>query len=125
MCHLILSLPVFALVVFWVWPLALAGTVYAVVVALSIWMYAIVLHAMRQPVLGGAEELTHSIGEVVEVDGDGLRVRVRSELWNAESADSLHCGERVKVVGITDLTLQVSRFADIDADTMNDVPKPR
>ena len=67
MCHLILLTPVFALAVFWIWPLAVAGPVYTVVTVLSLWMYALVWRAMQRPVLGGSEELLHSIGEVMEV----------------------------------------------------------
>lgn len=45
MCHLILLTPVFSLAVFWIWPLTVAGPVYAVVVALSLWMYALIMRA--------------------------------------------------------------------------------
>jgi membrane protein implicated in regulation of membrane protease activity len=112
MCHLILLMPVFALVVFWIWPLSVAGPVYAVIAGLSLWMYAYIWRAMQRPVLGGAEELLHSDGEVVEVNGTALRVRVHSEMWNAESTDSLHRGDHVKVVGMTGLILQVRRLDD-------------
>lgn len=112
MCHLILLMPVFALAVFWIWPLRVAAPVYAAVTLLSLWMYVLIWRAMQRPVLGGAEELTHSIGEVMAVQKDGLRVRVHSEMWNAQSHDSLHRGDRVKVVGMTGLTLQVRRFED-------------
>jgi len=64
---------------------------------------------MLRPIQSGAEELLHSDGEVIEVSGDSLRVSVHSEIWNAESKDSLHCGDHVKVVGMTGLTLQVRR----------------
>ena len=119
MCHLILLMPVFGLIVFWVWPLSVAGPVYAVVTALSLWMYAYIWWAMRRPVQGGAEELLHSDGEVVDVQGNALRVRVHSEMWNAESKDTLHRGDNVKVVGMTGLILQVQRLDD----TVGNVPK--
>jgi membrane protein implicated in regulation of membrane protease activity len=120
MCHLILLMPVFALAVFWIWPLAVAAPIYAVVSALSLWMYALVWQAMRRPVLIGAEELVHSTGEVMEVQGKTLRVRVHSEMWNAESRDSLRRGDRVQVIGITGLTLRVRRGDDAEIDA----PKP-
>jgi len=112
MCHLILLMPVFALVVFWIWPLSVAGPVYAVISALSLWMYVYIWRAMQRPVLGGVEELLHSDGEVVEVNGNALRVRVHSEMWNAESKDSLQYGDHVKVVGMSGLILQVKRLDD-------------
>ena len=116
MCHLILLMPVFALAFFWIWPLAVAGPAYAAVSVLSLWMYALIWQAMRRPVLGGVEELLHSSGEVVEVGGDMLRVRVHSEIWNAITSDSLRRGERVKVVGITGLTLRVARSDSADGE---------
>lgn len=114
MCHLILLMPVFALAVFWIWPLAVAGPAYAAVAVLSLWMYVLIMQAMRRPVLSGTEELLHSFGEVVEVDGQTMRVRVHSELWNAESNDTLCSGDRVKVNGISGLILRVSRCNDAD-----------
>jgi len=114
MCHLILLMPVFSLIVFWIWPFAVASSIYAAVAILSIWMYILIMRAMRRPVLGGAEELLHSFGEVLEAQGDELRVRVHSELWNAESNDTLRRGDRVKVVGILGLILKVRRYDDAD-----------
>jgi len=119
MCHLILLMPVFALAVFWIWPLSVAGPVYAVITALSLWMYAYIWRAMQRPVLGGAEELLHSDGEVLEANGSALRVRVHSEMWNAESKDTLHRGDHVRVVGITGLILHVKRLDD----SVSNVPK--
>jgi membrane-bound serine protease (ClpP class) len=105
-------MPIFSLVVFWIWPLSVAGPAYAAITALSLWMYAYIWRAMQRPVLGGTEELLHSDGEVVEVNGNTLRVRVHSEMWAAESKDILHLGDHVKVVGMTGLILQVRRLED-------------
>lgn len=109
MCHLILLLPVLALSVFWIWPLSVAGPVYVVITALSLWMYVYIWRAMQRPIMAGAEELLHSTGEVVEVRGNVLRVRVHSENWNAESQDTLGFGDHVKVIGINGLVLYVKR----------------
>jgi len=109
MCHLILLTPLFALAVFWIWPLSVAATIYAGVTILSLWMYYLVWQAMRRPVLGGVEELVHSVGEVVEVRGRSLRVRVHSELWNAISRDHVSRGDGVEITGIDGLTLRVRR----------------
>ena len=114
MCHLILLMPLFALVIFWIWPLGVAGPVYGAIAVLSLWMYVLIMQAMRRPVLSGAEELLNSFGEVVEVDGRAMRVRVHSELWNAESNDVLRSGDRVKVNGISGLILRVSHCDDAD-----------
>ena len=110
MCHLILLTPLLALPVFWIWPVSVAATVYAVITALSLWMYVLVWKVMRRPVLGGVEELLHSFGEVIEVHGKTLRVRVHSEVWNASSRDRVSRGDRVKITGVDGLTLRVRRF---------------
>lgn len=114
MCHLILLLPVFALAVFWVWPLSLAGPVYAVTSVLSIWMYIFIWRAMQRPVVAGADELLHSVGEVVEVRDDTLRVHVHSETWNAVSRDILKSGDHIRVTGINGLVLSVKRLENWD-----------
>ena len=116
MCHLILLMPAFALAIFWILPLTVAGPVYADVNALSLWMYAYIWRAMQRTVQGVAEELLHSDGEVIEVQENALRVRVHSEMWNAESKDSLHRGDHVKVVGMTGLILRVRRIDDAEGD---------
>ena len=113
MCHLILLLPVFALSVFWVWPLSTAGPVYIVIAALSLWMYVYIWRAMRRPVMAGAEELLHSTGEVVEVKDNALRVRIHSEIWNAVSSDTLAIGAQVRAVGINGLVLRVEKINDV------------
>ena len=105
-------MPIFALAAFWIWPLSVAGPVYSAIAVLSLWMYVLIIRAMRQPVLSGAEKLLHSFGKVTESEGRALRVRVHSEIWNAESSDVLRSGDRVKVTGISGLILRVSRCDD-------------
>lgn len=123
MCHLILLAPVVALAVFWIWPLTVAAPVYAAVFILSLWMYAFIWRAMRRPVQGGREEMLHSIGEVVEVQGQTLHIRTHHEIWNAESHESLRPGDRVKVVGMSGLILQVERLDAADGDRSMPVEK--
>jgi membrane protein implicated in regulation of membrane protease activity len=111
MCHLILLLPVFALPVFWWLPLTLAGPIYAAVFGLSAWMYYYVIQAMRRPIETGSEELLHSTGEVISVDGRRLRVRIHGETWIAESDDELRRGDRVAVLAVDGLHLRVALHA--------------
>ncbi|MEE9598462.1 MAG: NfeD family protein [Acidiferrobacterales bacterium] len=110
MCHLILMMPVLGLPVFWLWPMAVAAPVYTVIIVLSALLYFFTLRAMRRPVLTGSEELLRSIGEVVEVRDRLARVRVHSEIWNAESSNELRKGDRVKVLSVDGLTLRVQRL---------------
>ena len=107
MCHLFLLLPLVALPVFWIVPLAVALPVYAVVLASSAMIYWYAIQAMRRPVQTGEEGMVGEIAEVIESHGANLFVRARSEIWHAESAAPLREGDRVKVVAVEDLTLRV------------------
>jgi len=109
MCHLILIMPVLGLAAFWLWPLAVAVPVYAVVLALSLWLYWLMLRSMRQPAQTGMEAILRARGTVVAREGRGMQVRVRGELWTAESSDALRPGDPIAVVGADGLRLKVRR----------------
>lgn len=109
MCHLILLLPVLGLAVFMLWPLSVAAPVYAVILVISLAFYYFIMQAMRRPVTTGAEEIVRKTGKVLEVRGRKIYVRVRGEIWNAESSDRLHPGDSVSITGIDGLMLRVKR----------------
>lgn len=111
MCHLILALPFMGLVVFWLWPLTVAAPVYAVIFLVSLSLYYLIIQAMRLPVVTGTEEILQETGKVIEVHGHKARVRVRSEIWNAESLDKLRVGDRVSIMGVDGLVLRVRRLS--------------
>jgi membrane-bound serine protease (ClpP class) len=69
----------------------------------------LVLRAHRKPVVSGKEELLGSIGEVVIIPGDDHypRARIRGELWQIRSDQSLSSGQRVRVISIDGLILKV------------------
>jgi len=123
MCHFLLLLPLVALPVFWIAPLAVALPVYGAVLALSAAIYWYAIQAMRQPVQTGAEGMVGEIGEVVESGGANLFVRARSEIWHAESAAPLREGDRVKVVAVEQLTLRVQKL-EMDAKCIGGLPRP-
>jgi membrane protein implicated in regulation of membrane protease activity len=110
MCHILLSMPVLALAMFWFWPVTVALPVYLVVLVLSVWLYVLTLRAMHAPAKLGREGMLHESGRVIGGDGEGLRVRVHNEIWSAEAGESLQEGERVRVVGLNGLTLKVQRL---------------
>lgn len=62
MCHILLSMPVLALAVFWVRPLATALPIYLVILVLSTWLYVPTLRAMHAPVQLGREGMLHELG---------------------------------------------------------------
>ena len=122
MCHVLLLLPLVALPMFWIMPLAAALPVYGVVLALSAAIYWYAIEAMRRPVQTGAEGMVGEIGEVIESRGAKLFVRACSEIWHAESAAQLREGDRVKVVAVEDLTLRVQKL-DLDAKSIGGLPR--
>jgi len=107
-------------VLFWLWPTSVAAPLYAVIVVLSILLYAVTLRVMRSPGRTGAESLLLETGEVIEPNAKGARVRISGETWQALSAAPLRPGERVRVVGREGLNLKVRRLHD-DADSDDEV----
>lgn len=112
MCHLILLMPILAIPLFWFMPLSTAIVVYSLIFILSGWVYILAIQAMRCSVKTGSEEIIQSVGEVVEVKNHSVRVKVHSELWNAESPDNLHVGDFIEVISIKGLTLNVKQISN-------------
>jgi membrane protein implicated in regulation of membrane protease activity len=109
MCHLLLALPLVAVLAFWIWPLWLAAPVYAAVVVASGVLYLKIMQAMRRPDAAGVGELLQDSGEIVASDGSDIRVLVHGERWNARSPDALRVGDHVRVTGLEGMTLTVRR----------------
>lgn len=108
MCHLILFLPVIALPVFWLLPLVLALPIYIVVSLFSAFIYYLAIMAMRKPVVTGKEAMIHGVGTIISAGPHGFRVRINSELWDAESDQPLQVGDQVEVVDVHELHLRVA-----------------
>jgi len=70
-------------------------------------IFTIVLKARKRPVVSGSEQLVGSIGEVLAADGNDGRVRVHSEDWLAKAQQPMAAGQKVRVTGISGLTLLV------------------
>lgn len=110
MCHLILMLPLLGLGVFWLWPLSVAVPVYVVILLVSLAFYYFIMRAMHQPVITGREAIIQGTGKVIEVREHKVLVRVRNEIWNAESPDKLRTGDQVEIVSVDGLMLRVQRI---------------
>lgn len=66
------------------------------------------LKARGRPVVSGREELIGSIGEVMEdFDGKNGRARVHGEIWHIRSKRPLAQGQRVRIVSMDGLILEV------------------
>jgi membrane-bound serine protease (ClpP class) len=92
-------------------PIQVSWQVVAGLTALSaaffLGVLGLAMRARRRPVMTGAEEMIGSVGEVVQWAGARGRVRVRGEIWAAESALVLAEGQKVRVTSRTGLTLAV------------------
>jgi len=65
------------------------------------------IKARRRPVVSGREEMLQSVGEALEdFQGQG-RILVHGETWRAQCARPVRRGDRLRVVGIDGLLLQV------------------
>ncbi|MDW5444606.1 nodulation protein NfeD [Polaromonas sp. SM01] len=89
-----------------VFGLALSSAVVVFVLA------TMTLRARRRPVLGGHEEMAGTLGEVVYVEGDEAWAEVRGERWRVRSEAPLRTGQRIRVLRIDGLLLQVQGEAD-------------
>jgi len=110
---ILLLLPLIGIVVFWLLPLPLAITVYLVILVASGLMYRTIVRAMKKRSKYGAEGLIGSEARVVSKLGPHEQaqymVRVRGELWSANSRDNLNPDETVKVLSVNGLTLVVGK----------------
>lgn len=61
----------------------------------------------RYRVTTGAEGLIGSIGEVIEECDPRGRIRLRGEIWHARCSEGAGVGERVRVIAVDGLTLEV------------------
>ncbi len=90
-------------------PLILAGGAI-VVVGLNASLAVIVYKLLRRKPSTGDEGMIGQIGVAVSrIRGEG-RIKVRGEIWKAESSDVIKAGEKVVIDGMSGLTLRVSRL---------------
>lgn len=100
MCHLILALPILGLAVFFVLPLPVALPLYAVVAAVSAFMYAAILRALRLPPATGLESMVGAPAHVTEsLVPEGV-IRYQGELWRAAADEPIERGTRVWIARV-------------------------
>lgn len=73
------------------------------------------LRAHRRPVVSGREEMIGAVAEVLAVDNGVAWALVHGERWKVHSADALAPGQRVRVLALHGLTLEV-RAEDFDSE---------
>lgn len=111
MCHVLLTLPLMALPVFWMLPPSIALPIYGTVAGVSLVVYWYALQAMKRPVATGIEGMIGELGTVVEMNERELLVRIHNELWRATGHGvAVHAGDTVEVVGYELRMLRVRRI---------------
>ena len=110
---ILLLLPLIGIVVFWLLPLPLAIPVYLVILLVSGLLYWIIARAMKKRSKYGLEGLIGAEARVVSKlgphDEAQYMVRVRGELWSANSRDDLKPDETVKILSVNGLILLVGK----------------
>ena len=76
-------------------------------VLIFVFVVGMAMRARRRPVVSGMEELLGAEAVVIDDFENRGRVFIHSESWNALCDTPLHKGQRVKVIGIRGLILQV------------------
>jgi membrane-bound serine protease (ClpP class) len=110
---ILLLLPLIGIVVFLLFPLPVAIPVYLVILLISGLMYWVIVRAMKKRSKVGIEGLIGAEARVLSKlgphDEAQYMVRVRGELWSANSRDDLKPDETVKILSVSGLTLVVGK----------------
>jgi len=107
MCHILILLPLIALILFFLLPPAQATFISVPFFLVFLWLAWVMWKDFRRQVSTGIEGLVGSRAQVVVKTTDGAKVSLRGELWNAESSDELSVGETVRVTGFERMKLVV------------------
>lgn len=87
--------------------------VAVIVVTLNIFLALIVFRAMKKKPTTGKEGMIGEQGVVISIINNEGKVFVHGEIWQAESDEMLHKGEKVIVQKVEGLKLRVKRSSDI------------
>jgi membrane-bound serine protease (ClpP class) len=93
-------------------PLPLVATISAVGGGIVFFTVLFALKARKRPVVSGQEQMIGAIGEVLDDLVSEGWARVEGERWRISSDQPLHRGQKVRVTGVTGLTLRVEANAD-------------
>lgn len=120
MHHLILLLPIFGIVVFWLLPLGIAIPVYIAILIISGLMYWAIIRAVRnipRASLSFIGEQARVVSRLGPEDEFRYMVEVHGELWAAVSSDKLNVGDVVSIKSVKGIILWVQR------DNISEGPK--
>ena len=93
-------------------PLPLVASISAIGGGIVFFTVLFALKARKRPVVSGQEQMVGTIGEVLEDLVSEGWARVEGERWRIASDRPLQRGQKVRVTGVTGLTLRVEASAD-------------
>jgi membrane-bound serine protease (ClpP class) len=88
-------------------PWTLVAGITATTAAFIALVGGLALKSQRRPVVSGREDMVGSAGEVVKVEGREAWAQVHGELWKVAASTPLAPGQRVRVVSVQGLELEV------------------
>jgi membrane-bound ClpP family serine protease len=107
-CHIILAIPILALVLFFFLPFRAALSIYLPIAAASGFVYFKMMAAMRNKVQTGLEQMIHEEAVVIEDINPEGKVEIGDEIWKATAnGKRFYKGEKVRISGAQGLTLIV------------------
>lgn len=118
MRHFPLSMPLVGILVFLLFPLLIAISIYFFILIVSVALYFKTVEAMKWHVKTGKEGMIGTVGRVMEKINPLGRIQVRGELWNATSRESIPVGEKVTIIGLEGLTAIVQKKNEITTKEM-------
>jgi len=108
MHHLLLVLPLLALVLFILLPWPAALPLYIVVLVGSLGIYWKVIQAQRRRPAIGKRAMIGGHAVVTRANGNDVEVEYQGEIWRASSTHPLRHGQHVTVEAIEGLILRVA-----------------
>ena len=108
MHHVLLFLPLLALILFFFFPWQVALPFYALILIGSIIGYWKALQAQRRPPIMGRKVMIGDQADVISVEKGEMEVEYKGEIWGAVSSQLLQPGQRVIIEKVEGLTLQVA-----------------
>ncbi|NOX87670.1 MAG: hypothetical protein GXO77_01500 [Calditrichaeota bacterium] len=111
MCHILLTMPFWGLILFYVMPLYLALPLYLLILVISGILYSVLMRGKHKKVSTGKEGMMGQMAEVIKNLNPVGQVLVHGEIWQAQSSDYIRKGEKAKIIGMEGLTLLTCKWS--------------
>ncbi len=119
MHHVLLFMPLIALLLFLFLPWQYALALSIPIAGISLLGYWKMLRVQRQPPVVGTRAMIGGRADVISSKGAEIKVRYRGELWRAISPHVLQRGQRVIIEDVDGLTLRVAPLSQPAEDPVH------